>query len=187
MKIKSLAFDASGNITVAEGDYVQDNPKKATSLLTVPLADMGTAQVPQTVESAQEATSSGGARIMVKSIFQVPRIGFDPVTNGTYFKDSAPDPLSVHLVVACAKDAARVLRSQAQQDETSRFGLCGLLAKGIMDCVSVIMPDTPVVAPAETLTALHTALFAATTPLRRGLAGLNPIDSANGVYGVIPE
>lgn len=184
MKTKSLIAAPAGTISVEEVSLVAESNSKATAFQSVPdlLTPGESTAVLETIEAQNELTLGGSVRLMIKGKSRIPRFVWDPI--GATQKPTGPyDDLTVHTVVAVPKDIVRVLQSLATADIDAQRAIVGVLARLVVNNVTVLLNTAKVGVPAATVIEITSDVLATTSPLRRAMSGLSPLDAANGSYG----
>lgn len=185
MKIKTLLRnEETGVISIGLMEYTPDSATKASAIFVAGLVAPGDTTVIQTNEALRETAGAGSCRFMAKSTMRVPRI----LSDGTYSNEF--DVIPVHTVIALPKSVQAILSSAAPTFGKAKAGYSYLIAKQLHDNHVVTLGKLAAPTPSNMGSdhdTLAEQLLAPEAPLRRAIAGLQPMNTTSGEYGVEPE
>lgn len=182
MKIKSLASAQNGTLSIAETDLIAEGSNKATAFVPHPVIQDSLTNCLEIIEVANELTLGGSIRLMVKNTIRFPRTTLD-IASAIRKLEGATDAITVHTVVALPKAVCALLTSDDGDDLTVQGAITYSIARSLSNIAAIVLGTGKVSLTDDTVNAVRLAMLGSASPLRRALAGLNPIDPANGSYG----
>lgn len=187
MIIKTLAFNNTTKaMSRADETFVPDSATKASRISEAGLYMTGDTSCLQTIEAGQESSGGGAVRVMVKTVFRLPRLARSADPELAYVgSETEYDNIPIHIVVGIPKMVGIALASTAASYAPAKETYVHLIAKGVQDVVTTLLGhNATLVAPAD-VNVLISNLLASDAPLRRALARLQPLDTATGSYGTL--